>query len=81
MSGYGSIVLTRHDDGGLTVDQADDIAGIDSGLFGDDSRPYLIDGYNVRINDDGHLVIAGQVTYKPIRFADNGRVIVCERVA
>ena len=76
---YGQIVIIKNPDG-CTVEQADGVAGISSSLFSDEHRPYMFESGEVALNGDGHLIICGQVTYRPVRFADQGRVIVCEKV-
>ncbi|MBB2909316.1 hypothetical protein FHS43_000562 [Streptosporangium becharense] len=35
---------------------------------------------HVDVDDEGNLVIADQVAYRPVRFERGGTVIVCERV-
>lgn len=77
---YGEVIVTKNADG-CTVEQADKIVGISASLFSDEIRPLMFERGKAAINDDGHLVLCGQVTYRPVAFADQGRVIVCERVA
>jgi hypothetical protein len=59
----------------LVVDRADPTAGVSASL--------LTEGRLV-LNDDGYFVVGEQpapVVYRPVRFAEGGRVIVCERVS
>lgn len=76
---YGNIDLTEHYDKNgaciqVTVGHADDRIGITKQLL-DQIEPGHID-------NDGNLVVdtAGEYVYRPVRFAEQGRVVVCERV-
>lgn len=43
---------------------------------------WLLSENSLTINEDGNLVAdaAGEYVYRPVRFAEQGRVVVCERV-
>lgn len=43
---------------------------------------WLLSENSMTINDAGNLVAdtAGEYVYRPVRFAEQGRVVVCERV-
>jgi hypothetical protein len=82
MDDYGDAVVTRHDDGRLTVDRADPVIGVSLELLATAGNLLLVD-------DDGCILLAGdsQYRYRPVRFAgltvdSSGpcRVLVCERV-
>lgn len=74
---YGDIVMTRHEDGTITVESADDVIDVSTQLLAGcpplDSRHF---------DEEGNLVVdtAGEYRYRPVRFADNGLVVVCARV-
>lgn len=75
MSDYGGITVAKGIDGGryLLVD-SDDIVGISVAALS------MAAGEEFRTDADGNLTIHGQLTYRPVRFDQNGRVIVCEKV-
>ena len=76
MSDYGGIRVTTHTSplgvDTLEIDHADDVIGI--------SASVLTMGTHFRTDDDGNLIILGQLTYRPVRFDQDGRVIVCQRI-
>jgi hypothetical protein len=69
---YGDATMTRQADGTISV-QADDVIGVSFELL------HQIESGHVR---DGLLVLdtAGEYRYRPVSFALDGRVVVCERV-
>jgi hypothetical protein len=73
--GYGDIIIkTNYLDGTIVVEHADDLIAVSAALIAQiDPR---------HINDAGHFVAdtAGEYVYRPVRFAEQGRVVVCERV-
>jgi hypothetical protein len=78
VSDYGEIVLQSHYglDGtvtAITVLRADEVIGV--------SKALLDEGI-LTLSDAGYIVVdtAGEYVYRPVRFADQGRVVVCERV-
>lgn len=75
MSDYGGITVSGTlGAGNWQIDHADDTAGV--------SATALTIGAGEEYTTDpaGNLVILGQLTYRPVRFDQDGRVIVCERV-
>jgi hypothetical protein len=70
-----TIVLRRDDDGSVRVLEAPQLAEIRAELLGDQKFCPM------ELDDAGHLVIAGQVAYRPVRFSDRGTRVICERVA
>jgi hypothetical protein len=73
MADYGSVDVTRHDDGRLEVLRADQTIGVSAELLVEAA------GQGLATDVDGRLVIAGQACYKPLRFEEGGRVVVCVR--
>jgi hypothetical protein len=80
---YGDATFTRHDDGRVTVDHADDVVGISLDLLA------MAEAAHLPVDDAGCILLAGdpRYRYRPVRFAtDPGdptemvRVLVCERV-
>lgn len=69
---YGDVVCTRYRDGTVVIDHADPAIGVSSALL--ETGDLTV--------EDGLLVLdtAGAYRYRPVRFADHGRVVVCERV-
>lgn len=83
MNDYGSATVTRHDDGRVTVEQADPVIGITFELLGQ-SDPELL-----RVDGEGLLWLGGdqRYRYRPVRFVahpdvpgEGARILVCERV-
>lgn len=76
MADYDAVVFTRSIDGTITVEQAPAIIGVSAALLADDSFDR---DTHIR---DGHLILdtAGTHRYLPVRFADRGHVVVCERI-
>lgn len=79
---YGDAVITRGDDGRLTVERADRVIGISLELLAQGAEGLSIDAA-------GCIVLAGdpRYQYRPVRFATNpgdptetARILVCERV-
>lgn len=78
--GYGDLILKTHyypDSSmvrAITVEHADDLIAISAHLLTHIEPRF--------IRDDGYLVAdtAGEYVYRPVRFAEQGRVVVCERV-
>ena len=74
---YGTIALrlTRGlNMAGAEIAEAPDVVGISVTVL-------TLDAGQVYTTDDaGNLVILGELTYRPVRFDQDGRVIVCERV-
>ena len=72
---YGNVTLSWETGGPVTVVSADPIVGMST---------YTLSMYGciATTTDDGDLLIGdiGTVRYRPIRFADNGKVVICERV-
>ena len=79
MADYGSVVLKRHDDGRIVVEQADPVIGIAVELLAEPDHAAL------RVTSEGHLSMGsdGLTLYRPVRFdpASGTRMLVCERVA
>lgn len=74
MSDYGGITVIQDDAGRQVIKQADDMIGVSIAALSFGA------GYEYGTNASGHLVIFGQLTYRPVRFDHDGRVIVCERI-
>lgn len=76
--GYGDVIVKTHEDGTRTVEHADDVIAISTWVLS--QQPEC--GIRCAINDAGHFVAdtAGEYVYRPVRFAEQGRVVVCERV-
>lgn len=78
MTDYGGITVSKHHfpDGKehYEITHADELAGISVAILDMDA------GEHFRTDDDGNLVILGQLTYRPVRFDQDGRIIVCERI-
>jgi hypothetical protein len=72
---YGEVVVQRHSDGSIEILRADPVIGITFELL-DQLSPEA-----AWTNEDGNLVLAEQVAYRPIRFDRDGRVVVCEQVS
>ena len=72
---YGEVVVRQHSDGAIEIVRADPVIGIAFELL-DQLSPEA-----AWTNEDGHLVLAQKVAYRPIRFDRDGRVVVCERVS
>ena len=72
----GTVTLGCHYEDGVltsvTVGRADQTIGISSEIL---SHPVFL-----RTDEDGNLHIADQVVYRPVGFAEDGRLVVCERV-
>jgi hypothetical protein len=69
-------ISSRYVDGmltSLTVERADRTVGISTEVLAHASNFLCTD-------EDGHLHIADQVVYRPVKFAEGGKIIVCERV-
>lgn len=80
---YGCAIISRHDDGRLTVDHAGPTIAITLELLATASEQLLA------IDNTGCLLLAGdpRYRYRPVRFAANpgdptetARMLVCERV-
>lgn len=71
---YGIVTLDEDTLGVITVTQSDPTIGIPIEL--------LSNMYAARFDMDGYLVIGdvNAVTYHPVKFAHNGRTIICERI-
>lgn len=70
----GQIVLHSDANGGTTVLQADDWAAISLQLLAESC------GHLVRVDDEGVVNVAGQVRYRPVRLATDGRSLICRLV-
>jgi len=83
MRDWGTAILTRHDDGRVTVDQADATIAIAGELLA--GLALDADPAAVHVTDDGHLALGSDagVEYRPVRFAQEAPgviVLLCERV-
>lgn len=89
MPDYGDATITRHDDGRVTVDRADDTIGIYVELLAE------AEAGGLPVDDDGNIWLAGDARYRyrPVRFAratlgplgpglagGQPQIVVCERV-
>ena len=75
MSDYGGITVSGTlGAGDPQIDHADDTVGISATAL------TLGAGEEYTTDDTGNLVILGQLTYRPVRFDQDGRIIVCERI-
>lgn len=72
---YGGITLTLgKDDGARKILEADDVIGISVIALA------VAANEEFRTDPDGNLVILGQLTYRPVRFDQDGRIIICQKV-
>lgn len=76
--GYGDVIVKTHEDGTRTVEHADDVIAISTWVLS--QQPEC--GIRCAINGDGLFAAdsAGEYVYRPVHFAEQGRVVVCERV-
>lgn len=74
MSDYGEVICQRQQDGTVTVTRADPLIGV--------SSSFLAHRFHTARIVDGLLVMdtAGEYRYRPVRFAEDGRIVVCERI-
>ena len=75
MDTYGAVVVALDvPSGRYSIERAPLLAGF--------ATDVLADGAYGELNTDehGNLVVLGQVIYRPLRFAEGGRIVVCERV-
>ena len=74
MRTYGEVIVALDvESGRVSVERAPLLAGFAVSLL--EMGPCRLS-----TDEHGHLVVAGQVSYRPLRFAEGGTVIVCERV-
>lgn len=80
MRGYGDVITTvdLHEVGDGTVEHvvkvvhADDMIGVATEALHQFDPRYF--------DEDGNLALSGEYVYRPVHFAEQGRVVVCERV-
>jgi hypothetical protein len=70
---YGDLLVDERGDGTLTVTRADDYIAVDTDLL--DKGP----DHGLTTDPSGMLIFAGSVGYLPMRFIENGRVVVCRK--
>lgn len=75
---YGKINMIRDDEGRLKIERADAYIGVSVVQLS--NRMHDLDDDVMIINREGYLVFLGTVTYQPIGFAENGKIVVCRMI-